>query len=126
MNETKVESNFFKPHESGINDLTFYHKKMKCLDMNNIEVQGDYNSPTARSFVLTFVKCNNQTYEGPGFCRPESEIKKWIQRKFILVNQNNKRFSTREYSYDKKVTQEARLEWIPLNSQVREEIVYKI
>ena len=38
---------------------------------------------------------------------------------------NQIRFSTAEYD-DKKVTQEAKFVWIPINTQVREEIVYKI
>ena len=36
------------------------------------------------------------------------------------------RFSTREYSQDNKISSEARFEYIPLNTQVREDVVYKL
>ena len=36
------------------------------------------------------------------------------------------RFSTREYSQNEKISREARFEYIPLNTQVREDVVNKI
>ena len=36
------------------------------------------------------------------------------------------RFSTREYATNQKVSQETRFEYIPVNSQIREEAVYKV
>lgn len=43
-----------------------------------------------------------------------------------MILQNNQRFETRVYDYDEKVQSEARTVWIPINSQVREEIVFKV
>ena len=36
------------------------------------------------------------------------------------------RFSTHTYGYEDKVSKETRLTWIPINTQVREEIVNKV
>ena len=36
------------------------------------------------------------------------------------------RFNTLEYSNSDKVSYESRLEYIPMNSQLREEIVYQV
>ena len=45
--KSDTDSLFFKPHKNSIADLTFYSRKLKCLDIDKIELQGDYNSPKA-------------------------------------------------------------------------------
>ena len=115
-NETVSNSKFYEPHETSVSDLEFFFKKLKCLDVDHVEVQGDYNSPNARSFVILFVKCDKNSYKGPGKCKFDAQIKAWLARKFILVVMNNERFNTREYDTDKKVKKESRTNWIPINS----------
>ena len=88
-------------------------------------MQGDYNSPRARSFVLLFERCNNETYTG-GVCKSDEYITSWLRRKFVVVNANMERFATRQFDDTTKITDEARFEYIPINSQIREEIVYKV
>ena len=122
--ETDANSDFFIPHPNSQKDLDFYYKKLKCLDVEKINVQGDYNSPKARSFVLLFEKCMNETFDGT--CKSDQEIKDWLARKFIIVNMNNQRFNTRKYGFSDKISIESRIEWIPINSQIREELVYKV
>ena len=75
--------------------------------------------------MILFEKCDSEKYQGPGECKSDQEIKEWLARKFIIVLQNTSRFSTREYN-EKKVAKESRIVWIPINSQVREEIVFKV
>ena len=93
--------------------------------MDSLEIQGDYNSPRTRSFVLLFERCNNETFTD-GVCKSDEEITAWLARKFVVVNFNQMRFSTREYASNQKVSEEARFEYIPVNSQIREEAVYKV
>ena len=96
--------------------MEFYYKKLKCIDETHIEVQGDYNSYKAREFVILFTKCDNSTYTGPGFCKPEHEIIEWLRRKFIFVVMNTQRFSTSEFSDEKKKVDESRTLWIPVST----------
>ena len=93
--------------------------------MDHIEVQGDYNSPRTRSFVLLFERCDNTTYTGPGTCKSDDYITNWLRRKFVFMVVNQKRFSTLDYK-ENKVTTETRSVWYPINSQLREEAVYKV
>ena len=113
-NQTDPDSIFYPPHPEGVGSLSFYHKKLKCLDGEGIRVQGDYNSAKTRSFVLLFDKCNQTAFDG--VCKSEAEIKTWLARKFIILNMNKNRFSTREYSYDEKVTEESRFIYIAISS----------
>ena len=71
-----------------------------------------------------FEKCSNETFEG--VCKSEDEINKWLSRKFVFIALNNMRFSTREFADNLKITSEVNTIWIPVNSQIREEIVYKV
>ena len=121
INNTKYGSDpdsiFYPPHPEGLRDLEKFHKKLKCIDEKEeegIRVQGDYNSPTTRSFVLLFDKCNQTAFDG--VCKSEAEIKTWLARKFIILNVNKNRFSTRVYTYDEKVTKEARFSYIAISS----------
>ena len=34
--ETHTDSKFFKPHANSVSDLTFFYKKLKCLEIENI------------------------------------------------------------------------------------------
>lgn len=59
-------------------------------------------------------------------CQPEEEIIKWMRRKFVVISMNQMRFGTREFAFDKKVTKEQKFVYQPMNSQIREEVVYKV
>ena len=37
-NQTDPSSNFYKPHPGGESDLSFYYRKLKCLDEENVRV----------------------------------------------------------------------------------------
>ena len=117
--KTDPKSKFFKPSKSHERDIARLHRKLKCLDVAYLEVQGDYNTYKARQFVLLFEKCDNATFQG--VCKSEEQIKTWLARKFIFITLNNVRFSTKEFSSDKKVVYETNAIWIPVNSQIREE-----
>ena len=68
-------SKFYPPHSSTEKDLAFYKKKLQCFDyeameqrddiVQSLEVQGDFNSPKARTLKLMFEKCDNATRPFP-------------------------------------------------------------
>lgn len=114
--ESDPDSAFFQPHESSVSDLSFYYRKLKCIKRDTLEIQGDYNSLTTRSFVLLFEKCSNATFAG--VCKSEEEISVWLRRKFVIINWNAIRFSTRTFN-DTKIVDETRLIYVPVDSQLR-------
>ena len=62
-----------------------------------------------------FEKCDNTTFTG-GVCKSDEYIKDWMKRKFIIINMNKERFSNKEFSEGKRISKEASIEYIPLNS----------
>lgn len=74
--------------------------------------------------MLLFEKCKPK--EGSDvICKSEAEINSWLKRKFIVTMTNQRRFLLEKFT-EGKIVEEARTEWIPFNSQLREEKVYKI
>ena len=64
--------------------------------------------------VIVFDKCN-EPVDSPIKCKSDTEIEKWLKRKFILVVYNQRRFRLEKFnSY--KVVPESRTIWIPINS----------
>ena len=72
--------------------------------------------------MIQFEKCDPTLRST---CKDEDEILRWLRRKFILTYTNQRRFRIQNYD-EKKVVEEARTNWIPINSQLREEIVFKM
>lgn len=105
---------FFEPHTNSAGDIKFYYKKLKCIETDKLNIQGDYNSAKGRSLVLEFKKCE-QTLDNPITCKSDQDIKDWIKRKFILTFWNSRRFVLEEFG-DGKVVPESRSCWVPLNS----------
>ena len=99
--QSDSESNFFKSHRNSQGDVAFYFRKLKCLDVDKVEIQGDYNSPRTRSLAIIFEKCDNSTFTGT--CQSEETINAWLARKFILINMNQMSFANRDYDENTKV-----------------------
>ena len=62
--------------------------------------------------------------EGEG-CESEENIREWLKRKYIVIIYNQIRFDSERYFMDSKIA-ESRLTYIPLSSQTRQIIPYKI
>ena len=71
-----------------------------------------------------FDKCNEPA-NSPIKCKSDADIVKWLKRKFILIVYNQRRFRLEKFdSY--KVVPESRTAWVPINSQLREEVVFNV
>jgi len=94
-----------------------------------MQIQGDYNSAVVRNFVIQFEKCDQAARLKKGIMRPcksDKEILKWLRQKYILTYTNQRRFVIEEYQNERKIVEESRTKWIPINSQLREDIVFKL
>ena len=78
-----------------------------------------------RSLFLSFEMCTS-TEENPIECKTDEEIYDFLKRKFVFTVMNTRRFVLEEFESTKKIRSEARAHWIPINSQFREEVFFKI
>ena len=63
--------------------------------------------------------------EGHDYCESQEDIIKWLRRKFILLVYNEIRFELDGYGNDVSV-QASKLVYLPINTQVRQNIPYKV
>ena len=83
-------SKFFPINDVSKRDLSFYYRKMKCLDeTQGTEIFGSYNTDKASNLMIVFEKCNRkkQTY-----CKSDEEIDKWLEFKYLVALENQKIF----------------------------------
>ena len=119
---------FYPVHTNSQNDIKFFHKKFRCFDSEKITIHGDYNSAKTRNLQIAFEMCDQarRVREGnPRRCKSDREILKWMRNKYIVLYYNSRRFKIEEYN-EGKIVEESRTKYIPFNSQLREDIVFKV
>ena len=62
---------------------------MHCID-DPIELQGNYDSKTARTFITAFEMCDRTTR---ATCKSEEEIEEWLKSTYIITMENEWIFS---------------------------------
>lgn len=83
-------------------ELLTYRKKFKCIDKEDLQIWGDYNSAKAQQLVVRFKMCL-----GEG-CESEENIREWLKGKYIVIIYNQIRFDSQQFFMDSRVA-EARL-----------------
>ena len=54
---------------------------MKCMDVDKLELFGNYDSAAAKSLIVAFVKCDSGKRND---CKTEEEINDWLTFKYIV------------------------------------------
>ena len=57
LDDDKSKARFYPNTDS---DVEFYHKKFLCIDKEDIEVYGDWNSHKAQLLNVQFIKCHDR------------------------------------------------------------------
>ena len=99
-------------YEQQLNEVLTYKKKFKCVDRDELEIWGDYNSPKAQQLAFKFKMC-----EGVG-CASKDTILEWLAGKYIVLLYNQIRFDQARY-FEQSRVREARISYIPVSSQSR-------
>ncbi len=102
---------FNHPSPEFLYDVKRFGTKLQCF-VDQPVIMGDYNAAAAKQLVLRFDICR-----GEG-CKDEATIKKWLNRKFLLVLENQFEFN-KELVKEEKVTKSSRLVWNVLSPQIR-------
>ena len=72
--------------------------------------------------MLRFALCDDSAEdEEDKYCRPREEINNWLNRKFLLVLENQKTFN-KDLIEDNKISSSSRLVWNVLSPQLRVDI----
>ena len=113
---------FFKPHSNARYYTSYYYKKFLCIDKDDLEVQGDYNSDNAQQLNFQLIKCQGGKAKG---CKSDAEIVEYFRDKYILLYYNQIRFDSFKYGLP-SISPEANLKWLLVNTQMQITIPYKV
>jgi len=112
---------FFAPVPEMANDAKAFHHVLNCITDEPV-IMGDYNSAAAKQLVLRFALCDDsEEDEANKYCRPREEILNWLNRKFLLVMENQKTFN-KDLIEENKISKSSRLVWNVLSPQLRVDI----
>ena len=60
---------------------------MMCVDREEMNIYGDFNSEEARLIDVQLIRCHDQDY-----CKSDEEIMQWMKNKWLLLLSNRIRF----------------------------------
>ena len=63
---------------------------MICIDEENFAIQGSYSADKASNLVVVFEQCDDAT--SPVECADKTVINEWLEAKYLLTIENEKRF----------------------------------
>lgn len=82
---------FYEPAPEYLPDSKRFYDQLQCLKNDDAVLMGDYNASAAKMLVIKFDICRDE--EGTNIyerkCKKESDIKKWLNRKFLLIMENH-------------------------------------
>ena len=105
---------FSHPSPEFLYDVKRFKSSLNCF-VDEPVVMGDYNAAAAKQLVIRFDRCR-----GDG-CKSEEFIDSWLNRKFLLVLENQYEFN-KELVEEEKVSKSSRLVWNVLSPQIRVDI----
>ena len=114
------ETVFLPIHETNRNWLDLYHRKLQCLNREDLWLHGDFDSVNARAINVQLRKCH-----GRPDCKNESEILQFFREKYIIILQNSIRFDARYFGQE-AIIPESRFKWLRVNTQSKLTYPYKI
>ena len=76
-----TKSKFFPVNPVSIPDLKVYSQKMKCIDEDELEILGNYNTDKASNLMIVFEFCDKEVRT----CASDETIAKWLEFKYIFV-----------------------------------------
>ena len=82
------------------------------MKREDLVIWGDYNSAKAQQISVKFNFCNNRDRDD---CFSKEETKEWLQRKFIVLLYNQRRFDPNTFHEGTRI-EEARIAYVPISS----------
>ena len=124
--DAEVDSSIYPIFESSKKEVETWKKKFKCIPRKDIVIWGDYNSAKAQQIAVKFEMCDSTKERFAGVtCESQQDIQNWLKRKFIIILYNQIRFNPKGFLKAATIS-ESRISYIPISSQVRQIIPFKV
>ena len=80
-----------------------------CIEEEQLELYGDWNSEKARTIQISLKRCSGQAY-----CKTDEEIDQFLKGKYLLLLNNQIRFDQTFYGAE-SIKMESRIRWISIS-----------
>ena len=86
---------------------------MKCIDEQDQDyaIQGSYNTDKASNLMVVFERCDKL---GPIPCQSDQAISEWLEYKYIVTLENEKRFVVDQFKGD-RISAHSEISWHALS-----------
>ena len=118
--EDKSKATFFDFIGPQKEYIHFYHRKLVCINKEDLFLYGEFDSNTARRINIQLIKCT-----GRPECKNDTEILEFFRDKFLIFAMNQRRFDSKKYKMN-SIISESRFIWQRMNISVRETIPYYV
>lgn len=94
---------------------------MKCIDEEAIDyaLQGSYNTDKASNLMVVFERCDK---DGPIKCQSDTQISEWLEFKYMLTLENEKRFVVDRFEGE-RISALSETTWYALSPTIRTDYV---
>lgn len=100
--------------------MELWKKKFKCIEPEKAQIWGDFDSSIGGNLFITFDMC-----DGHDYCESKEDILDWLRGKYIVLLYNRRRFDQQSY-FDKSVTENSKLQYVRVNTQMRQQTVMQV
>lgn len=123
-NETTDSKSLFYPVEAGSRyDVQLHKDKFRCMDPDDLEIYGSYNSFRAKQLIITVDRCVNTTEVTN--CKSDEEIDKFLRNKYVLFVYNQRLFNMSNYGYE-SISMKSHVSWIKVSNQISRIVPFEI
>ena len=81
VNGTVSESDFYPLDKDYEGETITYGPKLKCMNVDKLELLGNYDTAEAKTLMVAFVKCDSKLRND---CKTEEEIHEWLTFRYII------------------------------------------
>ena len=117
VNGTVSESDFYPLDKDYEGETITYGPKLKCMNVDKLELLGNYDTAEAKTLMVAFVKCDSKLRND---CKTEEEIHEWLTFRYIIRLQNTKRFLSNEFGV-LKTEASSKIKWEAISKDSRTE-----
>lgn len=102
------------------NAVDAQHKKLLCLNREDLMMYGNFQTEKAQLLNVQFVKCHDRTD-----CKSDKEIKSFLRDSYLFMLSNQVRFDNSEFG-KKAIIAESVTTWMIMNTQIQQTIPWKL
>ena len=106
----KKQARFMPIHKASKSALKQYKDGFLCIEDEQLELYGDWNSDSARTIQISLERCSREAY-----CKSDEEIDQFLKGTYLMLLNNQIRFDSTNYGTE-AIKLESRVRWYSIST----------